>query len=345
MNARVEKLRQKLEEPLLVTTPANVRYLTGFVSSNASLVVDEERVRLFSDFRYAEAARDVPDVEFVETRRETVEHLAELLSGTFGFESTHVTYRNYEILRAGGLDLVPRVGLIEELRAVKDEDELEKIRRAAAVTDQAYARLAEERFVGRSERELAWRMNELLHELGADEPAFETIVAAGANGARPHADPGDRVIEQGTTIVIDAGAALDGYCSDCTRTFATGDLPDELRRAYDVCLEAQLKGVGAARSGVDAKQADAAAREVIDAAGFGENFGHGLGHGVGIDVHEAPRVAPTSVDTLAANNVVTIEPGIYLEGTGGIRIEDLVVVTDREPELLSSFPKELTVVG
>jgi Xaa-Pro aminopeptidase len=345
MNARVEKLRQKLEEPLLVTTPANVRYLTGFVSSNASLVVDEERVRLFSDFRYAEAARDVPDVEFVETRRETVEHLAELLSGTFGFESTHVTYRNYEILRAGGLDLVPRVGLIEELRAVKDEDELEKIRRAAAVTDQAYARIAEERFVGRSERELAWRMNELLHELGADEPAFETIVAAGANGARPHADPGDRVIEQGTTIVIDAGAALDGYCSDCTRTFATGDLPDELRRAYDVCLEAQLKGVGAARSGVDAKQADAAAREVIDAAGFGENFGHGLGHGVGIDVHEAPRVAPTSADTLATNNVVTIEPGIYLEGIGGIRIEDLVVVTDREPELLSSFPKELTVVG
>jgi len=345
MNARVEKLRQKLEEPLLVTTPANVRYLTGFVSSNASLVLDEERVRLFSDFRYAEAARDVPDVEFVETRRETVEHLAELLSGTFGFESTHVTYRNYEILRAGGLDLVPRVGLIEELRAVKDEDELEKIRRAAAVTDQAYARLAEERFVGRSERELAWRMNELLHELGADEPAFETIVAAGANGARPHADPGDRVIEQGTTIVIDAGAALDGYCSDCTRTFATGDLPEELRRAYDVCLEAQLKGVGAARSGVDAKQADAAAREVIDAAGFGENFGHGLGHGVGIDVHEAPRVAPTSADTLAANNVVTIEPGIYLEGIGGIRIEDLVVVTDREPELLSSFPKELTVVS
>jgi len=345
MNARVEKLRQKLEEPLLVTTPANVRYLTGFVSSNASLVLDEERVRLFSDFRYAEAARDVPDVEFVETRRETVEHLAELLSGTFGFESTHVTYRNYEILRAGGLDLVPRVGLIEELRAVKDEDELEKIRRAAAVTDQAYARLAEERFVGRSERELAWRMNELLHELGADEPAFETIVAAGANGARPHADPGDRMIEQGTTIVIDAGAALDGYCSDCTRTFATGDLPEELRRAYDVCLEAQLKGVGAARSGVDAKQADAAAREVIDAAGFGENFGHGLGHGVGIDVHEAPRVAPTSADTLAANNVVTIEPGIYLEGTGGIRIEDLVVVTDGEPELLSSFPKELTVVS
>ena len=345
MNSRVEKLREKLEEPLIVTTPANVRYLTGFASSNVSVTVEPERVRLFTDFRYAEAARAVPGVEFVETRREVVAHMAELLSGRFGFESPHVTYQNYEQLRDGGVELVPCAGLIESLRAVKDEDELAKIRRAAAITDQAYERLAEERFVGRTERELAWRMTELFHELGADEAAFETIVATGANGARPHADPGDRVIESGTTIVVDAGAMLDGYCSDCTRTFATGPLPDELRRAYDVCLEAQLKGLEAARSGVDAKQTDSAARTVIDEAGFGRNFGHGLGHGVGIDVHEAPRVASTSTDSLAANNVVTIEPGIYLEGSGGVRIEDLVVVTDGEPEVLSSFPKELVTVG
>jgi Xaa-Pro aminopeptidase len=153
------------------------------------------------------------------------------------------------------------------------------------------------------------------------------------------------VIARGTTIVVDAGAVVDGYCSDCTRTFASGELPADLRRAYDVCLEAQLTGVEAARSGVEAKQADAAARAVIDDAGFGENFGHGLGHGVGIDVHEAPSVAQTSTDSLLENNVVTIEPGIYLEGTGGIRIEDLVVITDGEPEILSSFPKELVTVG
>ena len=145
--------------------------------------------------------------------------------------------------------------------------------------------------------------------------------------------------------MVDAGAMLDGYCSDCTRTFATGSLPDELRRAYDVCLEAQGKGVEAARSGATAKQTDAAARTVIEEAGFGEKFGHGLGHGVGIDVHEAPRVSSTSPDSLAANNVVTIEPGIYLEGVGGVRIEDLVVVTNGEPEVLSSFPKELVTVG
>src|SRR2546430_9283631 len=345
MNARAEKLIAKSEAPLLVTPPANVRYLTGFVSSNVSVVVEPERVRLFTDFRYAEAARALLDVEFVESRREVIAHMAEFLSGKFAFESAHLTYQSYEQLRDGGLELVPSSGLIEGLRAVKDEDELEKIRRAAAITDQAYRRIAEEQFVGRTERELAWRMTELFHELGADEEAFDTIVAAGANGARPHADPGDRVIERGTTIVVDAGAVLDGYCSDCTRTFATGELPDELRRAYDVCLEAQLKGLEAARSGAEAKQTDAAAREVIEEAGFGQNFGHGLGHGVGIDVHEAPHVASTSTDSLVAHNVVTIEPGIYLEGTGGIRIEDLVIITNGEPEVVSSFPKELMTVS
>jgi Xaa-Pro aminopeptidase len=345
MNRRLQRLQEKLDEPLLVTTPTNVRYLTGFDSSNVSLVVAPDGAQLFTDFRYAEAARAVPDVEFVETPRETIPYMAEFLAGRFGFESTHLTYRNYEILRDGGLELVPRLGVVEELRVVKDEDELERIRRAAAITDQAYQRLAQEKFVGRTERELAWRMGELFHELGADAPAFDPIVAAGANGSRPHAEPGDNVIEAGTTVVIDAGAALDGYLSDCTRTFATGDLPDELRRAYDVCLEAQLKGLEAARSGVEARATDAAARELIEDAGFGEKFGHGLGHGVGIDLHEAPRVAASSTETLAANNVVTIEPGIYLEGTGGIRIEDLVIVTDGEPEVLTTVSKELTVVS
>ncbi|HWH55745.1 MAG TPA: Xaa-Pro peptidase family protein [Gaiellaceae bacterium] len=345
MSDRIEKLQQALEEPLLVTAPANVRYLTGFSSSNAALLVEAGGVTLFTDFRYAEAARQVPDVEFIETPRDTIDHIAAVLTGRFGFESTHLTYRRYEILRDGGLDLVPRVGLVERLRIVKDDGEQDRIRRAAAITDEAYERLAEEPFVGRTERELAWRMNELFHELGADEPAFETIVAAGANGARPHADAGDRVIEENTTIVIDAGAAVDGYCSDCTRTFATGDLPGELRRAYDVCLDAQLKGLEAARPGMDARATDAAARDVIAGAGFGKKFGHGLGHGVGIDVHEAPRLAQTSDDTLAPGNVVTIEPGIYLEGMGGIRIEDLVIVTDGEPEVLSSFPKELVTVS
>jgi Xaa-Pro aminopeptidase len=345
MNARAQKLVEKLDEPLIVTTPANIRYLTGFVSSNVALVVEPERVRLFTDFRYAGAARQLQDVEFVETPRQVMTYLTENLSGTFGFESADLTYQDFERLRDAGLELVPRVGLVESLRAVKDEGELEKIRRAAAITNEAYARIAEDQFVGRKERDLAWRIFEIFHELGAEEEAFDTIVAAGSNGARPHADSGDRVIEKGTTIVVDAGAVLDGYCSDCTRTFATGELPDELQRAYDVCLEAQLTGLEAARAGTEAKDTDAAARDVITEAGFGDKFGHGLGHGVGIDVHEAPHVAQTSTDTLVENNVLTIEPGIYLEGTGGIRIEDLVIITDGEPEVLTSFPKELVTVS
>ena len=344
MNERIERLQSKLEEPLLVTTPANVTYLSGFVSSNAALFVEPDAVRLFTDFRYAEKAREVPDVDFVEARRDTIQHIGELLSGRVAFESSHLTYRNWEILRDGGLELVPRVGLVESLRAVKDDDELRRIREAATITAQAFERLSEETFVGRTERELAWRMDELFHELGADAPAFETIVAAGANGAIPHADPGERTIGENTTIVIDAGAAVDGYCSDCTRTFATGELPDQLRRAYDVCLQGQLAGLEATRAGVSGVDADKASRDVIAEAGFGEKFGHGLGHGVGIDVHEAPRLAQTSSDTLEARNVVTIEPGIYLEGTGGIRIEDLVVVTEDGPEVLTGFTKELVTV-
>jgi Xaa-Pro aminopeptidase len=343
--SRIDRLRAGLEEPLLVTNGVNVRYLVGFSSSNAALFVEPERVRLFSDFRYAEAARAVEGVEFVETKRSLVGALAELLSGTLGFEADAVSYASWEVLRAGGLELVPRRGLVESLRAVKDESELEAIRRAGEITSEAYARLAEERFVGRTERELAWRLDDLFHELDADAPAFETIVASGPNAARPHARPTDRTMEAGETVVVDAGAMVDGYNADCTRTFATGPLPDELESAYAATLEGQLAGLEATRAGVTGVDADEAAREKIEAAGLGEKFGHGLGHGVGLEVHEAPRLSRESTDTLAAGNVVTVEPGVYLGGVGGIRIEDLVVVTDGAPEVLTSFDKDLITVS
>jgi Xaa-Pro aminopeptidase len=342
---RVDRLRESLEEPLLVTNGVNVRYLVGFSSSNAALLVEPDRVRLFSDFRYAEAGRAVEGVEFVETKRSLVVALAELLEGRIGFEADAVSYASWETLRGGGLDLVPRRGLVEALRAVKDERELDAIRRAGRITSEAYERFAEESFVGRAERDLAWRLDELFHELGADAPAFETIVASGPNAAKPHARPSDRVVEAGETVVIDAGAMIDGYCADCTRTFTTGPLPDELKSAYTTCLEGQLAGLAAVRAGVTGVDADGAAREKIEAAGLGEKFGHGLGHGVGLDVHEAPRLSRESTDTLAAGNVVTVEPGVYLEGLGGIRIEDLVIVADGEPEVLTSPPKDLVTVS
>jgi Xaa-Pro aminopeptidase len=344
--SRIDSLRESLEEPLLVTYGVNVRYLVGFQSSNAALLVEPDRVRLFSDFRYAEAARAVEGVEFVETKRSLAVSLAELLEGRIGFEADAVSYANWETLSAGeGLELVPRRGLVEALRAVKDDGELDAIRRAAEITSEGYARLAEEPFVGRTERDLAYRLDGHFHELGAHAPAFETIVAAGPNGARPHARPTDREVEGGETVVIDAGAMVDGYCADCTRTFATGPLPDELQNAYAVCLNGQLAGLEAVRTGVTGIDADTAARVEIEDAGLGEQFGHGLGHGVGLEVHEAPRLSRESTDTLAAGNVVTIEPGVYLEGLGGIRIEDLAVVADGGAEVLTGFTKDLVTVS
>jgi Xaa-Pro aminopeptidase len=341
----VDRLRGLIDEPLLVTMPVNVFYLTGFQSSNAALLVDGERAMLFSDFRYAEGARKVEGVEFVEVERALIRGVAAHVQGRLAFERAHLTYASWEVLRDAGVDLVPGGGQVERLRAVKSERELELIRRATDITNEAYLLLAEERFVGRTERELAFRFATFIHECGGHGEAFSTTVASGPNGAIPHAGTSDRVVEKGETVVVDAGAVLDGYASDCTRTFATGPLPEELRRAYDVVLEAQVEGLDAVRPGATGKEADAAAREVIAGAGLGERFGHGLGHGVGLMVHEAPTLRPESQDRLEPNNVVTVEPGVYLPGVGGIRIEDLVVVREGEPVVLTSFPKELVTVG
>ena len=342
--SRIDRLRESLEEPLLVTTPVNIRYLTGFESTNAALLVGDDRAVLFTDFRYAEAGRKVEGVEFVEVERALIRGVAAHVGGKVGFEAAHLTYASWDLLRNRGLELIPRGGAVERLRAVKSEEELELIRRATEIVNEAYERLAQEQFVGRSERDLAYRFDQFLNELGADGPSFPTTVASGPNGATPHAHSGGRVIERGETVVVDAGAVVEGYASDCTRTFATGPLPDELARAYEVVLEAQLAGLDAVEPGVTGRDADAAARGIIADAGLGERFGHGLGHGVGLLVHEAPTLRPESEDTLVANNVVTVEPGVYLPGLGGIRIEDLVVVRDDEPIVLTSFTKELVTV-
>ncbi len=215
---------------------------------------------------------------------------------------------------------------------------------AAAISDRVFTALADEQFTGRTEVELAWRVRELFHDFGAPELSFDTIVAAAANGASPHADVRDVQIPANTLVTVDAGCRVDGYASDCTRTFATGDLPDDLARAYEVCLEAQLAGLDAYGPGVSGRDADAAARNVIAAAGWGEQFGHGLGHGVGLEVHEAPSARAESTDTLETGNIVSCEPGIYLPGVGGVRIEDLVLVTDGGTERLTQAGKELTTV-
>ena len=345
MSSRLERLCAGLERPLLVTTPVNVLYLPGLSSTNAAVLVEPGRARLYTDFRYIGRARATEDVEAVETPRAVLPALAELLSGTVGFEADHVTYAGWQTLGAKGPALVPTQDVVEALRAVKEPGELDAIRAAAAISDRAFEALAQERFTGRTERELAWAMDRLLHDFGGEGPAFETIVAAGENGSRPHAIPGDRPIEAGALVTIDAGTTVGGYRSDCTRTFSTGDLPDELARIYEVCLAAQEAGVAAVRAGLTGVEGDAAARHVIEAASYGERFGHGLGHGVGLLIHEAPFLRPESTDTLVAGNTVTVEPGIYLPGIGGVRIEDLVTVTEDGCERLTRFTKDLLTVS
>jgi Xaa-Pro aminopeptidase len=323
----------------------NVQYLTGFESSNAALLIEPDCVRLFTDFRYAERAREVEDVEFEETKRYICSDLAERLPKRVAFEADALTYANYELLRDGGIELVPRRGVVESLRVAKDPEELDAIRRATDVTNKAYEQLIEEPFAGRTEKELVWRMTQLFHECGADDVAFPVDIAAGPTAASPHAEPGERVVQEGDLVLVDAGAKLDGYCSDCTRTFAVGEVSDSLREVYELVRRAQEAGVEAVRARASGREADAAARATITDAGYGENFGHGLGHGVGLLVHEAPALRPESEDELAAGNVVTVEPGIYLSGVAGIRIEDLVVVTEDGCEALTSFPKEFTTVN
>ena len=343
--SRLEQLAGLVEEPFLVTKPVNVRYLTGFESSNAAVLVEPDRGTLFTDFRYVTRARELDGVEVVQTARSVIGDLANRLAGrTIGVEAEYVTVAARETLDRGGVRTVPRYGVVEGMRTVKDEGELAVLSRASAISDEVFAELARERFVGRTERQLVWRVEELFHELGGQGMSFATSVAGGRTAASPHADPGDRPIPANTLVIVDAGCYFEGYASDCTRTFATGELPEQLAEAYAVCLAAQEAGLAAVRAGVSGRAADAASRVPVEAAGLGKAYGHGMGHGVGLEIHEAPALRPESDDVLAAGNVHSVEPGIYLEGIGGVRIEDLVVVTEDGCERLTHVGKELVTV-
>jgi Xaa-Pro aminopeptidase len=346
MSKRLQALASQLDTPLLVTNLMNVFYLTGFDSSNAALLVEPGGgATLYTDFRYAESARSVPDVEVQMTKRTMMADVGARLTGRVQFEADVLPYVEWERLSSGAAELVPTSGLVDGIRAIKDDEEIAKIAKACRIADRGFEALTAETFVGRSEREIAWRLRDLLHAHGADELSFDSIVASGENGALPHAHPTDRIVERGTLVTVDWGVRIDGYYSDCTRTVSTGSLPGKLREAYEVCLAAQKRACANIKPGMTGVEADALARDPITEAGFGDNFGHGLGHGVGVAVHEAPRLSTESTDTLAVGHVITIEPGIYLEGLGGVRIEDLGVVREDGVELLTSFPKELIEVS
>jgi len=352
---RLQRLASLLDEPLLVAGPpyvlggqANVRYLSGLQSSNSAVLVEPDgSATLYTDFRYANRARSLDGVEVTEVARGLIPAVGALLSGRrIQFEEQHLPHALYRVLVEAGVDAVPSAGLVEGLRAVKDTEEIAIMRRASALSDEVFGALANERFSGRSEKELAWWIERNFRERGAEGVSFEAVVAAGATAETPHAMPGDDPIEPGVLVTIDAGCVVDGYCSDCTRTFAVGDVSERLQELHALCLEAQLAGLAAVAPGVHGRDADAASRTLIEAAGLGHAYGHGMGHGVGLQIHEAPTLRPESEDVLAVGNVVSVEPGIYLPEEGcGVRIEDLVVVREDGAERFTQFTKELLTVA
>jgi Xaa-Pro aminopeptidase len=372
-----EALRERCVEVLLVTAPANVRYLTAFTGSSGLAAVAASRGGgedgcdagapggghvFVTDFRYEtqaaeEVGRFAPECERVIAKGELIDAVATLLReragaaggrGAIGFDERHLSVAAHGKLRellGEELELVPCGGIVERLREVKDEREQARIGAACTLADEALSEVLEGGLAGRSEREVAIELETRMRKLGAEAVSFPAIVASGSHAALPHAQPRDVAIERGTLATIDWGAMLDGYCSDCTRTYAAGE-PSELgREVYELVLAAQLAGVEALAPGLSGREVDAAARGVIESAGRGERFGHGLGHGVGLEVHEGPRLSrQASEDPLRAGAVVTIEPGVYLPDELGVRIEDLLVVTEGGSRNLSSLPKELISV-
>ena len=354
-------LRDRRLDALLVTNLCNIRYLTGFTGSNAALLVHaadepgaEDRTVFCTDGRYlTQSEQQVPDLPRVIERasglalaarasKDAAEH------GRTGYESGHVVVDELDALTAAaeGVELVRASGLVERLRLVKDDSEVEALRMACAAADRALADLLQHGglAVGRTEREIARDLDGRVLDHGAEGPAFDTIVAVGAHSAVPHHRPTDTPLRAGDLVKIDFGARVDGYHSDMTRTLVAGPPADWQRELYDLVASAQAAGRAALRVGAAVREVDAAARGVIERAGHGEEFLHGLGHGVGLEIHEGPALARTGEGTLSAGMAVTVEPGVYLPGRGGVRIEDTFVVRDRGPELLTLTTTELVVV-
>jgi len=353
MNPKLSALRRKLAEQgldaILITQPENRRYLSGFTGSAGVLLISQDQAIIATDFRYFEqVARQAPHFQLakIKSGEKFIDILPNLVTQVgvkrVGFESAHLTFDQHREWTevAEDFELVPTKDIVEDLRAVKDEDELDTIKRAVALSDAAVTHILGSIKPGMTERDVAWELESYMRTHGADKVAFDLIVAAGPNGAMPHATVSDRAIEAGEPIVIDFGAALDGYHSDLTRTLYLSQPDDKFREVYGLVLGAQLAVEEAIRPEMTGKEADAIARQVIEEAGYGEQFGHGLGHGVGLAIHEKPMLGRLSEDVLEPGMVITIEPGIYIPGWGGVRIEDMVVLREDGVEVLSQATKE-----
>lgn len=361
MNKKIERFRNFLEEGagdkdrvdgylvlnLESSDRSNQRYLTGFDSSLGVTIVLGDRVIFLTDSRYIDAAEnELSEIELREIESKPVETTAELVNDleieSIAIDQNDVSLALYNKMRdkVDGVDLVQFDGALGEVRREKDDDEIELHQKAANIADQTFVYLIDTVEPGMTEREFALELEFFMRENGAEDVSFSPIIASGEKSALPHAKPGDEPIEQGELLLVDMGARYKGYCSDMTRTVFFGDPPSKVREVYEIVLEAQKTGLEELGPGVEGECVHEKAAEVIENAGYGDEFGHGLGHGVGLDVHEGPRLSETSDDVLEPGMVVTVEPGIYIKGWGGIRIEDMVRITEDGYVSFSGSPKE-----
>jgi Xaa-Pro aminopeptidase len=365
MNQRPDKLRRRMGDvgldAALISQPQNRRYLSGFTGSFGYLLITATEAVIATDFRYYEqASQQAPDFRLYQVKGHADGWLPGLLTAAgdlggkrLGFEPADLTFLVYRTLRKAveGLPagqrprLVATTDLVEGLRAVKEPEELTAIQAAVDLGDAAFEHVAARIEPGWTEKQAAWEIEKHMREHGGEAVSFETIVAGGPWAAMPHAYPRDRALERGEMVVIDMGVRLNGYCSDLTRTLFLGKPDDQFKRVYDIVLGAQLTAEELVQTGMSGVEAHNLAHRVIEEAGYGENFGHGLGHGVGLAVHEMPSLGRVSKDVLAEGMVVTIEPGIYITGWGGVRIEDMVVIQNGRARVMTHAPKVLDGIG
>lgn len=356
-NTRLSRLRERMRseslDAFIVTSPENMRYLSGFRGGEGALLIGHDTQDLYTDFRYTEQAGvEAPDYQVLKIERDGSRSLSGDIAGNAGLKRIGFEGHIVSVLQAqrwaGKLEdkeLVPTESLIEEIRSVKDPAEIELLRKAAEIADRAYQHMLTQLALGVTEAEMALELDTFLRKNGAEGPAFDTIIAFGSNSSLPHAISGSRRLEQGDFVLMDFGAIYEGYHSDMTRTVFFGQVSEQQRQLYETVLAAQQSSLAAASAGMHARDVDAVAREFLDDAGYGDRFGHGLGHGIGLQIHELPVLSPSGKVVLEPGMCVTIEPGVYLPGFGGVRIEDSVVITEDGADRITLSPKDLQIVS